>query len=290
MNAELFPPIPADTAKAARSVFGKTNFYLSTGDQANRLFSGLVIDDPMDLAHLSSRTIAMLYLITIFQYGETMPDSLATDALRMRVDWKYALHLPLNYPGLKGLAFCEFRKSLLTDRTAKRNLQTLLERMAETRWTFERSAFTFSVDEIVRGVCTFSRLAQTWETMCRALEVLAAKQPDWLRRVNLPHWYERYGNHRRTINLAAAGAEQIALAQSIGEDGFHLLKAISQEEKFRANMPEVQALQDVWEAQFELVNEEATWREEACADCLCPIQRIASISSNYRAERKGGHH
>ena len=95
MNLTTFPAIPLDTTKAARAVFGRSNFYLAIGDQANRLFAGINLSDPPWQALKLPSDIARLYLLTIFQFRETLPDNLAADAIQERLDWKYALHLPL---------------------------------------------------------------------------------------------------------------------------------------------------------------------------------------------------
>lgn len=271
MVPEIFPPIPADTVEAARSVFGRRNFYLATGDQVNSLFSGMDLVNPFGREIYEPRTIAMLYLITIFQFVEALPDERAADALRLRVDWKYALHLPVNYSGLKVLPFCKFRRDLLNERAAKQNLQALIERLSEIKMAIGKSLYNLSSDDLIQNVCLLSRLAQLWETMCQALEILAAKDPEWLRKVNLPYWYKRYGNHRKTINLAAESSKQIALAESIGADGFHLLAAVSEAEaQSLAHLPEVGALKDVWADQFEFEEGQITWKTDACISCLNP--------------------
>ena len=287
MSSELFPPIPADTASAARSVFGRSNFYLTTGDQANNLFSGLILDDPYAWVGQSARSLAILYLITIFQFMETLPDHPAADALRVRVDWKYALHLPLNYPGLDAALFCEFRKWLLMNRTREQTLEVLLSRLSNVLEFSSRQDSFLETRRLISSVCRHSRLAKIWETMCQALEALAAKQPAWLRLVNLPHWYERYGRQRKTLNLAAGGPEQETLAQAIGADGAYLLKAISESETpGLEDLPEVGALKQVWQEQYVWANGKALWRKVACA--ACPLASTQRYPNEKKPLNPGG--
>lgn len=268
MSSELFPPIPADTAAAARSVFGRSNFYISTGDRANGLFSGLMLEDTDGRNGKSARRLAELYLITIFQFMETLPDPPAAEALRVRVDWKYALHLPLNCLGVDAGVLCEFRRWLLVQRSREENLQILLSRLMQVlQFSIKRNS-SLESRQLVITVCGYSRLAKIWETMCQAIEGLAAQQPAWLRQINLPYWYERYGRHRKKINLAARGAEQEALAQAIGSDGAFLLKAISKSDApGLEQLPEVSALKQVWQDQYAWVEGEVFWRKEACEAC-----------------------
>jgi len=268
VSSEIFPPVPTETARAARSVFGRSNFYLATGDQVNSLFSGIILEDPHGRIHKPSRSQAMLYLITIFQYVETLPDNSAADALRLRTDWKYALHLPLTYPGLSASSFCEFRRWLQSDRAGEQTLQTLLTRLSEVKLVTGKPCFSLPSSEIVRKVCFLNRLAMVWDSIGDVLGVLAGKQPEWLRKVNLPHWYERYGNHQKTINLAANYSELVDIAQSIGADGDHLLKAITDaQDPALANLPEILAMKQIWKDQYLSGEGKISWRKDACAYC-----------------------
>ena len=44
---------------------------------------------------------------------EKLPDRQAAEAVRIRLDWKYALHLPLTYTGFDYRVLSEFRDRLL---------------------------------------------------------------------------------------------------------------------------------------------------------------------------------
>jgi hypothetical protein len=78
---------------------GGAIFTMATGD-GQYPFSTDSPGSPSMLIPWSSQILARLYLVTIFQYVETLPDQLARETIRKRIDWKYALHVPLNYPGL----------------------------------------------------------------------------------------------------------------------------------------------------------------------------------------------
>ena len=277
MSSELFPPIPVETIKSARAIFGRSNFYLTVGDQANRLFSGLLLVDPTGSAQKPDRTLAILHLITIFQFIETLPDLLAPDALRERVDWKYALHLPLHYPFQEASSFCEFRKWLLADRARVQKFQTLLTRLSEVTDIASTQRLCLEADRVIASVCRTSRLAVIWDTMSQCLEALAIKRHDWLRVNSLPHWYERYGLGSRNLNLRAESLEQEAFAQGVGADGFYLLKMISSEDTPElTDLPEVQALRQVWSEQYELTAGKVCWKKDACSGCSLESKQVPS--------------
>src|SRR3712207_9517806 len=52
-----------------------------------------------------------LALATVFQFLERLSDRQAADAVRARIDWKYALGLELADPGFHFSALAEFRRS-----------------------------------------------------------------------------------------------------------------------------------------------------------------------------------
>lgn len=269
-----FPSLPLETEKAARAVFGRSNFYLITGDQVDHLFNGLILKDPSGLFPKSSLTIARLYLVTIFQFLETLPDHLAADALRERVDWKYALHLPMKFPGLDTSSFCEFRRWLLADQESLHNLTLLLQRLSEAMDIAGKQPPRLESEQVVSMVCQFSRLARIWETFSQAMEALASIRPDWLIAASLPHWYQCYGNRGEDINLRANEIELHTLAHKIGTDGIYLLEAISKSgDPQLAQLDEILVLRAVWREQFEQLGENLSWRKVACAGCSSPAQR-----------------
>src|SRR6266853_4124022 len=50
-----------------------------------------------------------LALVTVLQRAEKLTDRLAADAVRMRLDWKYLMGLPLDDPGFDDSVLSEFR-------------------------------------------------------------------------------------------------------------------------------------------------------------------------------------
>ena len=268
MSVSNFPAIPIDTVKAARAVFGRSNFYLVTGDQINYLYDGMSLKNFAKRIQMSTRTLAMLYLITIFQFIETLPDHLAVDALRKRTDWKYALHLPMTSVGFEIDRLCEFRRMLKIEPNSQHILETLLSRLSEITDFDRKARQSFETRQVITAVCQFSRLAKIWGTFNQATEALASKRPDWLLVTSQPHWYARYGLQSSFLNLGAGQAETGVIAEAIGSDGVYLLNAISKSSTpGLADLNEINLLAEVWREQFEFDQGKITWRKEDCAGC-----------------------
>lgn len=256
---------------------------MATGDQANNLFEGFNLEGSVERLHKSPRTLARLYLITIFQLIEAVSDHVAADALRERIDWKYALHLPLDTPGLEPVLFCEFRKWLLVDQTSLKHLQLLLARMSEVTDFTGKQSLNLEPDQVITEVCQISRLAKTWEALNKVMDTLAARYPESLLKESLPHWYERYSTPQRKINLGTGRLKKHALTHMIGADIFYLLKAIAESgAPGLADLPEVLKLKQIWGEQFEQMEGKVLWRREACASCsLYSILPQSKINSNH---------
>ena len=122
-----FPAVPSETRKAAGRVFLPKNIYLQIGDRIGNIFEpvNLVQMDP--LKRYNGDRLCRLALITAFQFAENLSDGNAAKALRSRIDWMYALHLPLNYPEFQPYTFCDFRLELMTHSDAECEFLKLLD-------------------------------------------------------------------------------------------------------------------------------------------------------------------
>ena len=88
-------PVPELTAYVARAAFPDGNPYLSVRDAL-----GTFYDDERFAALFPERgqpaeTPWRLALVTVLQFAEGLADRQAADAVRGRIDWKYALGLEL---------------------------------------------------------------------------------------------------------------------------------------------------------------------------------------------------
>lgn len=268
MYRTSFPPIPPETVSAARSIYGRNNSYIIIGDHIDELFANLIPYETNDIFKGSKLAGPILWMLTIFQYLETIPDQQAADALHKRIDWLYALHLPLDFFNLGPESFCEFRKWMLVEPTGLQNFQVLLSRLTGIVDLNGKHSVSQDPQRVIIAVCQISRLAKIWETLNQAIETLAIKHPEWLLAASLPHWYKRYGHHQKNINLRGNDLEKQATAQAIGADGAYLLEAITKSgDAALANHYEVLQLRRIWEDQFEVIEGKLAWRENFCAGC-----------------------
>ncbi len=266
VQVSVFPALPNDPVHVAEAVPGK-GVYFAIGDQLEQLLADLELArlDPSGLR--SASTLEVLALVTIFQFAENLPDRRAVEATRTRPDWKYALQLTQTHPGLYHYQLCDFRQPLLRDPVAQYVFQQLLDRLAEANLLIGAGGQHIASAEVLAAVCRVSRLEQLIEAMRMALEALAACEPEWLRTITLPHWYERYSRMQVTHVLPKSKEEQVLLAQAIGADVTYLLEAIARAGDNLIPVPETRALQRARFLQFEPAGHQIQWRTPVCAAC-----------------------
>jgi transposase len=235
-QVKTIPPIPRETARLARATFGRTNFYILTGEYLETLFAGL---EPKSLSKIGM----VLPLVTFFQFLEGLTDAQAYDAVRTRLEWKFALHLPV-YPLLfHENALCEFRQKVLVDPVCQLEFQALIDRLAVFNPPGYQPGQTQKTSEQVSAICTVNRLGLKYAAFGEALAALAWQYPLWLRENALPHWYGRYNQaFSNAGSLTSHNHPEISF-QQIGADIQHLLERVQQTgQQALRELPEVQRL------------------------------------------------
>jgi transposase len=101
------------TVRIARAAFPKGNLYLQISDEIGILFQDEDFADLFPNRGQPAYAPWRLALITIFQFIENLSDRAASDAVRARIDWKYALSLELENSGFDSTVLCEFRTRLV---------------------------------------------------------------------------------------------------------------------------------------------------------------------------------
>jgi transposase len=131
---------------------------------------------------------------------------------------------------------------------------------------------------VIAAIRTLNRLTGVGETLRHALNGLAALAPSWLQAQITPDWFDRYSRRMEEYHLPKATTDRLALAATIGADGFELLTALYAPSTPGAlrDLAAVQILRQVWVQQYYAPEpgRPVRWREEA--DSPPPPQRIHS--------------
>src|SRR6266700_1232390 len=186
--------IPEETARVARAAYPKGNIYMKMRDALGTIYQ----DEAF--AHLfpqNGRPVEApwrLAFITVVQFMEGLPDRQAADAVRGRIDLKYALGLELTDPGFDFSILSDFRKRLVDGDAAQVLLDAMLALYKEQGWLKGRQRQRTDSTHVLAKVRAINRLMCVGEAMRFALNSLAIVAGDWLLAHSDPEWVDRYGH------------------------------------------------------------------------------------------------
>ena len=244
-------PIPEATRRVARAAFPKGTLAMRLADQLGAIYRDEQFAALFPVRGQPALSPARLALVTVLQFVEGLPDRQAADAVRGRIDWKYALGLELTDPGFDRTVLSEFRLRLVDGDAALLLLDTLLARVRELKLLKRRGRQRTNSTHVLAAVRTLNRLERVGETLRAALNELAAVAPDWLRALAPAAWYERYGERVENYDLPESEAERRELAEVIGADGHELLLALEAANRPELGaLPAVTVLRRVWDEQY----------------------------------------
>src|SRR5215475_4119695 len=115
MSLQVSPPvaIPADTARVAHAAFPKGTLCLQMRDTLGPLYEDAEFAALFSPTGQPAEAPARLALVLILQCVEGLSDRQAAEAVRGRIDWKYALALERTDPGFDASVLSECRTRLV---------------------------------------------------------------------------------------------------------------------------------------------------------------------------------
>ncbi|MBV7700789.1 transposase [Streptomyces sp. TRM70350] len=160
-----------------------------------------------------------LALVSVLQFAENLSGRAAADAVRSRIDFKYALGLELEDPGFDYSVLSEFRARLAEGDAADRLLRVMLKRLVEAGLLKAGGQQRTDAIHVLASVRRLSRLELAGESLRAALEELAEADEDWLRALIEPEWGKRYGRKVEIGKVPGGKAGVAALAETTAGTG-----------------------------------------------------------------------
>lgn len=232
-----------------------------------------------------------LALVTVMQFAEGLSDRQAADAVRARIDWKFALSLELTNPGFDASVLCEFRSRLAECGAQELLFDLLLRRLRERGLLKARGRQRTDSTHVLAAVRDLNRLELAGETLRRALNALAVAAPDWLLGHADPQWATRYARPFDDRRLPKGREARRAEAETIGADGFALLGAVGAGDapSWLPELPSVKTLRRVWMQNYLLSPGGVRWRLSS-EDGLPPASdRVDSPTDPESRRARKGH-
>ena len=279
------PDVPELTARVARAAFPKGNPYLRLRDDLGTVFRDGDFADLYPRRGQPGLPPWKLALVTVMQFAEDLSDRRAADAVRGRIDWKYALGLELDDPGFDFSVLSEFRGRLTAGGAERRLLDEMLVACKDRGLLKARARQRTDSTHVLAATRDLNRLELVGETLRAALNALAGVAPGWLRRQAPPEWFDRYAARVEETRLPKGQEARYAHAEVIGTDGYRLRDALRRDaaSAWLWQVPAVEVLRRVWLTQFYFEGDRVRWR--TAADLAPAGQRI---NSPYDAEATFG--
>lgn len=254
--------VPDETARVAHIIFPKGNLVMRLRDEFGDLFNDHDFAELYPVRGQPGQAPALLAIVTLLQFVESLTDRQAADAVRTRIDWKYALGLSLEDTGFHHTVLSEFRTRLL-DHGAEQQLFEAIVELAKAKGLIKAGGRQRSDSTHILGAMrAMTRLEAVTETLHHALNELARSYPEWLRTQVNPDWLARYGSRTSDFRLPKSQAKRTLWAAQVGLDGTELLTLV-----YAANTAEIQALdaletlRQVWVQNFAFHEGQITWRK-----------------------------
>ena len=286
LHPQKLAEIPPDTMRVAQSAFPKGNIYLKMRDKLGVFYSDKDFTSLFSQKGQPAFAPWRLALITIMQYVEGLTDRQAADAVRGRLDWKYALSLELIDSGFDFSLLSEFRTRLIEGGLEQHLFEQMLSILSEKGLLKSPQKPRTDSPHILAAIRFLGRLENIGETLRSALNSIAAVAPNWLRKI-VPddEWYSRYGQRFQESRFPTSKKERSELAVLMGIDGNYLLDAIwlDSELEWLRQLESVEILRQVWIQQFYIDNGLIKLREPS----NCPPGAIL-INSPYDPDARMG--
>jgi transposase len=277
--------IPEETARVAHAAYPKGNVYMKMRDALGTIYQD------QSFAHLfpqNGRPVEApwrLAFITVVQFIEDLPDRQAAEAVRGRIDLKYALGLELTDPGFDFTILSDFRARLVQGGGEQVLLDAMLTLFKERGWLKERQKQRTDSTHVLAKIRAINRLLCVGEAMRFALNSLAVVAGDWLLEHSDAAWLYRYGHRMEERRLPQSQTGRLEVAETIGQDGWRLLADVFDPAApaFLREIPAVEILRQIWVQNYRCDNGQLHWREPSD---IPPATRF--INAPYDQEARYG--
>jgi transposase len=227
MHPVSWREVPAETAAVARAAFPKGTLAIRLRDMLGPVFEDEHYIGAFGVRGRPGISPGQLMLVTVLQFVEDLTDREAAAAVAGRIDWKYALGLPLAHPGFDFSVLSQFRTRLVEHDLARAGFDAVLARCRESGLVKARGKQRTDSTHVISAVRDLNRSELAGESVRALVEVLAQVAPAWLAQViDVSEWSRRYGMRVASWSGPATRSARQELTRQFGRDGHLLLGAI----------------------------------------------------------------
>jgi IS5 family transposase len=243
-------PEPADElAQAMRAMYAGRRAPLAVvvRDELGAVFADAAFAEAFAVRGQPGWSPGRLAMITVLQVVENLTDVQAAEAVRLRMDWKYALGLSLTDRGLDDSVLSEFRSRVVEHGLEAKVLDLLVARLVDKGLLKSRGKQRTDSSHVIAAVRQLNQIELVGETVRACVEALAVADPDWVSARLDAGWQRRYGARVDSWRMPGSKTKRAALGADYARDGMALLSAVwdPASPSWLAHLPAVGVLQRV---------------------------------------------
>lgn len=238
-SGEHVPPLTAQIARASNPA-GTTAIWVR--DRLGGLWCDEDFADWYPRGGRPSLSPAQLATVCVLQFLLGLSDRQAAEAVRCRIDFKYAMAMELDDPGFHHSVLADFRDRLTEDDRADRLHDLALARLKEAGLVRERTMQRTDSAHVLAAVRDLTRLELITEAVRAGLEEVAGTFPHLLDGLVDEGWGLRYG---RPVRLGKNPTKPKTRILATGDDAVRLLEHLQRHGADSASGPRVQALRQI---------------------------------------------
>jgi transposase len=242
--------VPPDTAAIGQVVLKAESVYRQIGDHFDALFpQDSEFAFMYDEQGRGAIPPLLVGLVTAFQMLEKVPDRAAAEFVASRIDWKYALHLPLNYPGFHWTDLLAFRNRLREHQQERLLFDQILAKLQGLGLLKARGKMRSDSTQVLAVIERLSQLELVTESIRMALRAVTELAPDGVASLLPASFQETYSRQQSEYGLSQAQVRG-RLVQA-GQDGFWFLAQLARTAAAQLGaLPAVATLRTVLAQQF----------------------------------------
>jgi len=242
--------VPADTAVIGQKVLPVNNVCRQIGDRFDELTPTEDVFEPM-YSYKGRGAISpfLLAMVTVLQMMEKVPDRVAAHFVVTRLDWKYALHLPLDYQGFHFTDLYAYRQRLIQHGQEKLVFDQVITKFKALGLIKERTKVRTDATHVVALLNRLSQLELVRESIRVALDAVSVVAPAWVSEVVPPAFREAYDERQNDYRVSDSQiAKQLREA---GQAGYWFLAQLERSAPaYVQKLTEVETLRTVLSQQF----------------------------------------
>ncbi|MEV6963461.1 IS1182 family transposase, partial [Streptomyces sp. NPDC051207] len=262
MRPEEPGEIPAETVRVARAAFPKGSLAIRMRDELGPLFGDGQFAGLFPARGKPAWSPGRLALVLVLQFVEGLTDRRAAEAVRARIDWKYALGLELADAGFDYSVLSEFRDRLIGADGGREILDAVLAAARRRGLITARGRARTDSTHVLSAVGELNQLELVAETLRSALNAVASAAPDWLSEHARPDWFKHYATRAEDSRFPKERTRRDQAYRRVGSDGMHLLQMIWAKDAPPGlrQLPQAEVLRQVWVQYFHLIEGEVARR------------------------------